>query len=211
MGRISRQRAVKDARIKLGKAQPLETFFASFTDFAFNPEAPSGVEFRRLCKNQGWKRGDEAQDIAWREFRMARILEFNAQFGTLPKDLLVWQTLCTVVGIEEANQATDWETCEKASPMADPRFEQPSTGQQRYSNAYLQLLKSRHFSLADAVDVRRRGQVEPIPTFASEEALLQHINRTAAYFPRWHVAAGSLLKRVLKRVPLTEKVDTMKE
>lgn len=54
MGRLSRQRAVKEARTKLGNTQPLEKFFSSYNDFAFNPEAPSGLEYQRLRKEQGW-------------------------------------------------------------------------------------------------------------------------------------------------------------
>ncbi|KAF5850170.1 hypothetical protein GGP41_002411 [Bipolaris sorokiniana] len=162
MGKFSRQRARKEARTKLGKARPLETFFSSYTDFAFNSEAPSALEFQRLRREQRWKRGDAVGEAAWQDFRSALVLEFNARFGTESKDLLAWQTLCAIVGIEK-------------------------------------LLKSRLFNLVDVVDAHRRGKGEVVQTFASVEALEEHTKKAAAFFPRYHVAAGSLLKRVLRK------------
>jgi hypothetical protein len=88
------------------------------------------------------------------------------------------------------------------------RFEQPSTGKEYFTNAYPQLLKSRHFNLVDVLDAHRRGKDEPVQTFASAEALEEHTKKTAAFFPRGHVAAGSLLKRVLRRPPITVSADT---
>ncbi|KAF2181268.1 hypothetical protein K469DRAFT_261537 [Zopfia rhizophila CBS 207.26] len=185
MGRLSRQRAAKEAHTKLGKARPLETFFSSYTDFAFNPEAPSGLEFQRLRKEQGWKRGDAVGEAAWQDFRSALVLEFNARFGTEAKDLLAWQTLCAVVGIEEVDKIADCEACEK-------------------------LLKGRLFNLVDVIDAHRRGKGEVVHTFASAEALEEHTKKAAAFFPRYHVAAGSLLKCVLRRPPSMESLDTTK-
>ncbi|KAF1992676.1 hypothetical protein P154DRAFT_625930 [Amniculicola lignicola CBS 123094] len=183
MGRFSRKRAKKEAHTKLGKARPLETFFSSYTDFAFNPEAPSRLEFRRLSKEQGWKRGDAVGEAAWQDFRSALVLEFNARFGTELKDLLTWQTLCAIVGIEEVNKIADCEACEK-------------------------LLKSRLFNLVDVIDTHRRSKGEVVQTFASAEALKEHTKKTAAFFPHYHVAAGSLLKRVLRKPPSMESLNT---
>lgn len=174
MGKFSRQRARKEASTKLGKARPLETFFSSYTDFAFNSEAPSALEFQRLRREQRWKRGDAVGEAAWQDFRSALVLEFNARFGTESKDLLAWQTLCAIVGIEKVNEIADCEACEK-------------------------LLKSRLFNLVDVVDAHRRGKGEVVQTFASVEALEEHTKKAAAFFPRYHVAAGSLLKRVLRK------------
>jgi hypothetical protein len=73
------------------------------------------LEYQRLRRQQGWKRSDMAGDLAWQNFRSALVLEFNARFGTEPRDLLAWQTLCVIVGIEEASKISDCEECEKAS------------------------------------------------------------------------------------------------
>ena len=124
MGRFARQRAVKEARTKLGKTHPLATFFSSYTNFAHNPEAPSGLEFQSLRKKQGWKRGDVIGEAAWEDFRSALVLEFNARFGTDPHDLLAWQTLCAIVGIENVDKIADCESCEKVSAWTNPIFEQ---------------------------------------------------------------------------------------
>jgi hypothetical protein len=102
-----------------------------YTDSALNPEAPSGLEFQRLRKEQGWKRGDAVGEAAWQDFRSALVLEFN---GTEPKDLLAWQTLCVIVGIEEVDKIADYEVCEKASAWTYPSFEQP--WQAEFSNFY---------------------------------------------------------------------------
>jgi hypothetical protein len=101
MGKLSRRRAAKEAHTKLGKAQPLETFFLSYPNFAYDAEAPSGLQYQRLCKEQGWKRGDALGEAAWQDLRSALVLEFNARFGTDVRDLLAWQTLCAVVGLKE--------------------------------------------------------------------------------------------------------------
>lgn len=123
MGRHSRQRATKEARKKLGTSQPLETFFSSYNNFAYNPEAPSGSEYQRLRQEQGWKHGDAVGEVAWQDFRSALVLEFNARFGTSSNDLLVWQTLCGIVGINEVNNIADCEACEKASAFTDQSIE----------------------------------------------------------------------------------------
>src|SRR5882757_1446761 len=109
MGRLSRQREAKqlNSRTKLGKQHPLEDFFASYSDFTFDPWAPSGLEFQRLCGLQGWKWGDAAQEAARQAFCLALVKEFNARFGTDARDLLAWQTLCAIVGIEQANKKTN--------------------------------------------------------------------------------------------------------
>jgi hypothetical protein len=69
-------------------------------------------------------------------------------------------------------------------------------------------LKSRHFNLVDVIDVHRRDEGETVQTFANAEALAEHTKKTAAFFPRHHVAAGSLLKLVLRRLPDTERAST---
>ena len=120
MGRLSREREAKrhKAHTKLGTVHPIESFFTSFSGFTFIPSAPSWQEFRRLRISQGWKRGDVAGDAAWQAFRLALVKEFNAGFGTVANDLLAWQTLCTIVGIERVRQFANWEECEKVSAMA---------------------------------------------------------------------------------------------
>jgi len=123
MGKLSRQRAAKEARTKLGRSHPLETFFSSHNGFTYNLEAPSGLEFQRLRREQGWKRGDVAGDSAWQNFRSALVLEFNARFGTESRDLLAWQTICVIVGIEEASKMTECEECEKASVVSSLGFD----------------------------------------------------------------------------------------
>jgi hypothetical protein len=69
------------------------------------------------------------------------------------------------------------------------------------------LLKSRYFNLVDVIDAHRRGKDETVQIFASAEALEEHTKKTAAFFPRYHVAAAGLLKRVLRRIPGTECMD----
>ena len=129
MGRVSRQRgteeaqrATKEARKKLGTSQPLKRFFSSHSKFIFNPEAPSGSEFQRLRKEQGWKRGDAVGEVAWQDFRLALVSEFNARFGTGADDLLAWQTLCSIVGIKEVDNMVDCGECEKVSAQTYKSF-----------------------------------------------------------------------------------------
>jgi len=102
MGRLSRQREAKQRKVhkKLGTGYSIEDFFTSYSAFNFIPSAPSWQEFQRLRRSQGWKRGDDAGDAAWQAFRLALVKEFNARFGTNASDLLAWQTLCAIIGIE---------------------------------------------------------------------------------------------------------------
>jgi hypothetical protein len=115
MGRLSRRRVAEEARAKLGRTQPLQTYFSRYENFTFDPDAPSGLEFQRLRNAQRWRRGDVAGEVAWQDFRSALVLEFNDRFGTEARDLLAWQTLCAVVGIMGVNKIVDCEECEKAS------------------------------------------------------------------------------------------------
>jgi hypothetical protein len=115
MGRLARERAAKEARTKFGRVQPLKTFFSSYDDFVYDQKAPSGLEFQRLRRTQGWKHGDERGEVAWQDFRSSLVLQFNAEFGTKATDLLAWQTLCAIAVIKEASEIIDWEACEKAS------------------------------------------------------------------------------------------------
>lgn len=85
-----------------------------------------------------------------------------------------------------------------------------SCGQAKFINAYPKLLKGRRYNLIDVLDARRRGKGEIVPTFASAEALQEHTKETAAFFPRYHIAAGSLLKCVLRRPPSIESANTTK-
>jgi hypothetical protein len=78
------------------------------------------------------------------------------------------------------------------------------------TNGYPQLFKSRLFNLVDVVDAHRRGKSDVVPTFANAEELEEYTKKTAAYFPRYHEAAGNLLKRVLRKPPSTESSDTTK-
>ncbi|KAF8860661.1 hypothetical protein BDZ45DRAFT_648456 [Acephala macrosclerotiorum] len=189
MGRLSRQREAKQRKVhtklgtKLGTGHPIEDFFTSYSAFTFNPSVPSWQEFRRLRISQGWKRGDVAGEAAWQAYRLALVKEFNAGFGTDASDLLAWQTLCAIVGIERVRQIASWEECEN-------------------------ILKSRHFNLVDLLDAHRRGETETIQTFASAEALEQYTKDNAAYFPRYHEAAGNLLRRVLRSLPTSRDENT---
>lgn len=122
MGRLSRQRvtqtrqrATKEAHSKFGSEHPLDTFFSAYDDFAYNPDAPSGLEYCRLRRKYKWQRGDAAGEIAWQDFRTALVLEFNARFGTDIEDLLAWQTLCVIVGVEGVDDVEDWGRCEEVS------------------------------------------------------------------------------------------------
>jgi hypothetical protein len=78
------------------------------------------------------------------------------------------------------------------------------------TNINPQLLKSRLFNLVDVVDAHRRGKNDVVPTFANVEALEEYTKKTAAYFPRYHEAAGNLLKRVLRKPPSTKSSDMTK-
>ncbi|KAI5926605.1 hypothetical protein F4810DRAFT_707693 [Camillea tinctor] len=181
MGRLSRQRAVKQHEtrqrkpdVKIGSGHPIVDFFAGYSDFDFKPSASSAQEFQRLRRSQGWTRGDLEGEDAWHAFRRALVKEFNVGFGTYATDLLAWQTLCAIVGIEGVYKMDSCEVCENA-------------------------LKERYFNLVDVVDAHRRGKNEPVQTFATAEELEEYTKKHAAYFPLNHRSAGAFLRRVLRK------------
>ena len=79
---------------------PLARFFGSYSDFEYDPLKPSAEEYTRLRRLYGWKRGDLEGETAWSAFRLALVKEFNRLFGTDSYDLLAWQNLCVIVGIQ---------------------------------------------------------------------------------------------------------------
>ena len=115
MGKLSRRRDLKDAHAKLGRKQPLDSFFSTYADFKYDSEASSASEYQRFSRHKNWKRRDAVGEPAWADFRSALVLEFNASFGTDSKDLLAWQTLCKMVGLEELQKLSSCEACETVS------------------------------------------------------------------------------------------------
>lgn len=89
------------------QAGPIERFFASYSEFQHNPSKPTAEEYQRLRRFYNWRRGDTEWDTARSRYRLALVKEFNQLFGTDPKDLLAWQTLCTFVGSRERYTTRD--------------------------------------------------------------------------------------------------------
>lgn len=86
---------------------PLASFFGSYSNFIHNPSKPSGEEFTRLRRLYRWKRGDLEGETAWSAFRSALVKEFNGLFGTDSFDLLAWQNLCMIVGIQSRHKTRE--------------------------------------------------------------------------------------------------------
>lgn len=93
--------------LTISQASPIERFFGSYSEFQYNPSGSSAEQYQHLRKLYGWQRGDSDGERAWSGYRLALVKEFNRLFGTDPKDLLAWQTLCMVVGIRDRLMTCD--------------------------------------------------------------------------------------------------------
>jgi hypothetical protein len=99
--------------IVLHRESPVDRFFKIYSNFQHNSLQPSAEEYKRLTKAYAWKRGDPRSETAWAGFRDALVKEFNKQFGTDASDLLAWQNLCQLVGIDKIYESCD--DCHKVS------------------------------------------------------------------------------------------------
>ena len=95
------------ARPLAAESGPLTRFFHSYSRFEYDPLKCSAQEFQRLRILYGWRRGNPDGERAWSSFRVALVKEFNRLFGTDSYDLLAWQNLCELVGVQSRSKTRE--------------------------------------------------------------------------------------------------------
>ena len=93
----------------------IHEFFAEYSQFDYNPDAPFLKEFRRLSREMRWSR--EETDTARDFLREAMVHQFQEMYGTNVDDLRAWQLLCSALG-EDPPPETIAE-CRKVSKIRD--------------------------------------------------------------------------------------------
>jgi hypothetical protein len=91
---------------KNGVTQPLERYFSQYSRFQYQPTRSPTIEFKRLCREYGWIKGDgsEAEKLenARHGFSLAMKKEFDSLYGSDEKDIKNWYKLCHVLRIDPA-------------------------------------------------------------------------------------------------------------
>lgn len=73
---------------------PLDSFFAGYVGFDYDPKHPPSWEMTRLQRGYGWDHDDHDAMEAWSGYLEALMHESEAGYGTDNNDLNVWHRLC---------------------------------------------------------------------------------------------------------------------
>jgi hypothetical protein len=91
----------------------IDSFFAEYSTFEYDPSAPVWTEFNRMCNVFGWDAEDYEMREARRNFKSAIVQQFNGLYGTNIDDLNAWQELCHILDIEPVPESL--EGCREVS------------------------------------------------------------------------------------------------
>ncbi|KAJ3560000.1 hypothetical protein NP233_g11116 [Leucocoprinus birnbaumii] len=151
---------------------PLETFFKRYSWFKYDPHESASAQFYRLTREAGWTREDHKRKVAWENYLEALVKQFNFSYGDDENDLTSWHSLLARINDDDL----------------------PETVKECKS-----LIKGKFINLVDLVDARDNPG-RSIRQFPSEVQLSQYTLSEHKVFPRDHVAAGSLLKYLLRNI-----------
>lgn len=166
----------RDKRTQAELRTHLESFFAQYPDFKYDPTKPYMEEFYRMTNQFDWdSKGTPEQQASFQAARQgindASVRQFNEIFGKDENDLTSWRNLCSV--LEIADIPTSLKDCRK-------------------------VVKALYINLCDLVDSPAlHTQVEH---FDSEEALSEYTIEEGKYFPLESALAGGLLKFLLRHI-----------
>lgn len=149
---------------------PLETFFKQYSWFIYDPTQSASQQFHRLQTEAGWER--EEQRDAWEGYLEALVLQFNSSYGENENDLTAWHGLLARIGIN--NFPDSVKVCKS-------------------------IIRGKFINLVDLVDARDDPSRQ-VQQFASEMILSEYTLSNHKVFPRDHVAAGSLLRYLLRHI-----------
>ncbi|KAJ7232324.1 hypothetical protein B0H12DRAFT_1029036, partial [Mycena haematopus] len=152
----------------------LESFFAGYPLFQYNPTMPVSAQYRALCHLYGFRRGDPDADAAYAGYQIAMTKAFESFFGTDVNDLGTLQSLCRVLELDPIPD-TVWG-CQSA-------------------------LRAVYVNIVDLIDWANSASETKRPPrkFDSLEELASYTRWTEHFFPQSR-AEGRLLEFLLKHV-----------
>lgn len=169
---------------------PLKTFFKQYSWFIYDPTQSASQQFHRLQTEAGWEREDPEQRDAWEGYLEALVLQFNSSYGENENDLTAWHGLLARIGIN--NFPDSVKVCKSVSF----EFFSMLLGSITRCN---QIIRGKFINLVDLVDARDDPSRQ-VQQFASEMILSEYTLSNHKVFPRDHVAAGSLLRYLLRHI-----------
>ncbi|KAJ7036883.1 hypothetical protein C8F04DRAFT_953205 [Mycena alexandri] len=166
--------------LKKAKAQThLESFFAGYPRFNYNPAAPVSAQYDALCRLYNWPKSERGatkserspREIAYAGYQLAMARTFRDIFGNDVDDLGNWQSLCRVLELDVIPQSL-WG-CQAA-------------------------VREVHVNLVDLVDWAGTGA--PIQKFDSLEDLGEYTRETRKFFPQGRAEESGLLVYLLRHI-----------
>ncbi|KIK93953.1 hypothetical protein PAXRUDRAFT_143929 [Paxillus rubicundulus Ve08.2h10] len=153
--------------------QPLEEFFTRFVElgFSYKPTSSAHKNFANLCKVSGWARNSGEHRNARAGFNDALVQQFNAIYGTDGNDLIAWQNLCCVIGIEPVPD--DMKECKR-------------------------VVRDAHVNIVDLIEIVRTRN--PVRRFNSLDELARYTKQTSKFIPKENAYQGGLLKELLREI-----------
>jgi hypothetical protein len=95
---------------------PLDQFFLSYPLFTYHRSLPPAESFKRLQRNQRWKRDDPQSSDAWDQYQNALKEEFQLWYSA-EDDLSAWHALCRAIRIKPLPPTC--KGCKKVSSIHD--------------------------------------------------------------------------------------------
>lgn len=97
----------RDPRSQAELRTHLESFFAKYQGFKYDPTKPYMDEFYRMTTQFGWNSKSAEFQQARQGLNEASVLQFNEIFGKDEKDLAAWRNLCSVLEIANIPKSLD--------------------------------------------------------------------------------------------------------
>ncbi|KFZ19198.1 hypothetical protein V502_03790 [Pseudogymnoascus sp. VKM F-4520 (FW-2644)] len=145
---------------------PLDKFFQSYSQFAYDLALPPPESYARLKAHYGWHRHDADSDDAWDDYQSALKEELTLWFGA-EDDIVAWHALCRAIRIR---------------PL-------PITPKD-----CLKVVRTRHVNIVDLIEWGREGgdiSETNIQIFNSVTALSEYTKRTGKVFRNNLASSGN--------------------
>lgn len=111
---------VQTARIHQRRVNtPLDNFFRSYPDFAYDPSLPPAMSYASLQKHKRWRRWQSESNEAWESYQNALNAELEMWYGA-EDDLTAWHALCRAIGISPPPATC--ERCEQVKRCMEKEF-----------------------------------------------------------------------------------------
>ncbi|KAK0438341.1 uncharacterized protein EV420DRAFT_1280067, partial [Desarmillaria tabescens] len=161
-----------EANASAATVTPIQTFFAQYPDFSYDPSGETMKQFRSMIRQFGWVRDDDDnKKEALSGIQDAIAQQFNDIYGGDAGDLGAWQRLWEMVG--QGDMPTNISACKAA-------------------------IEGVFVNICDLVDYPAT-RVRP-RLFSSEIQLAAYSRSNGKIYPKDNAKAGGLLKFLLRKI-----------